>query len=308
MTFTETKQGGSVGNHKAARQQSFALTNPNALPRNGFAVAQLGYAADRERLNREPHDETVQSTIAKLVSALVRGADIEEMLTKLTSASVALVPGAELAKISLIDNGHLRSIAATSELIELLDGAQQSVGQGPCLDAINGREPVRCGDLRTDVRWPRFARPATSAGVRSVLSCPLDMPGVGGVTLSLFGSQPGAFGVRSDAIAAMLANHAAIALVTEEHERQFKAALTTRDVIGQAKGMLMERFGVDSARAFVMLKTISQETNTPVRDLAASLVDRARAHDDDARMSIRRTDEATAGDKHWPRPTGKYPR
>jgi AmiR/NasT family two-component response regulator len=93
--------------------------------------------------------------------------------------------------------------------------------------------------------------------------------------LSLFGFKPEPFAVQSDAIAAMLANHAAIALINEQQERQFKAALATRDVIGQAKGMIMERFGVDASRAFSMLKTISQETNTPVRDLASRLVDGA---------------------------------
>jgi AmiR/NasT family two-component response regulator len=91
--------------------------------------------------------------------------------------------------------------------------------------------------------------------------------------------------MESDAPAAMLANHAAIALVTAEHERQFRAALSTRDVIGQAKGMIMERFGVDSASAFAILRRISQQTNTPVRQLAARLVDRAGTRDHDARKA-----------------------
>ena len=258
---------------------------------------QLGDVADPQRLDREYHDDTVQSTLAELVSALVRGAGIEEMLTKLTSASVALVPGAEFAKISLIGNGHLRSIAATSESIALLDGAQQAAGQGPCLDAVRTQKPIRCSDLRTDVRWPQFARAATTAGVHRVLSCPLDMPGGSGATLTVFGSQPGAFGSGSATIATMLASHAALALLTAEHERQFRAALATRDIIGQAKGMLMERFGVDSARAFALLKQMSQETNTPVRQLAARLVDRARARDDYAQISIWQTGETT-GDEH----------
>lgn len=71
----------------------------------------------------------------------------------------------------------------------------------------------------------------------------------------------------------MLASHAAIALLHDNRERQFKAALASRDVIGQAKGMIMERFRVDALHAFAMLTAISQETNTPVRDLAARLVD-----------------------------------
>ena len=293
-----------MGNQKAAWQQSSGQEDHDASHEMAFSW-QLGYVADPQRLDREYHDGTVQSTLAELVSALVRGAGIEEMLTKLTSASVALVPGAEFAKISLIGNGHLRSIAATSESIALLDGAQQAAGQGPCLDAVHTQKSIRCSDLRTDVRWPQFARAATTAGVYCVLSCPLDMPGGSGATLALFGSQPGAFRRGSATIAAMLADHAAIALFTAEHERQFRAALATRDIIGQAKGMLMERFGVDSARAFAMLKQISQETNTPVRQLAARLVDLARARDDCARIDIWQTGETT-GDEDRSRPTRKY--
>jgi transcriptional regulator with GAF, ATPase, and Fis domain len=255
-------------------------------------MLQLDNVAERERLDHDSRDGTIQSTIAELVSALVRGAGIEEMLTKLTSASVALVPGAEFAKISLIENGHLHSIAATSELAAVLDGAQQAAGHGPCLDAVNAQTPIRSSDLGTDVRWPRFAVTATSAGVHTVLSCPMDMPGATGAALSLFGSQPGAMGIRADAAAAMLAHHAAIVLFTAEHERQFKAALATRDVIGQAKGMIIERFGVDSARAFAMLKKMSQQTNTPVRQLAAGVVNRAGARDD-ARTSICHNAEIT---------------
>ena len=132
-----------MGNQKAAWQQSSGQEDQDASHEMAFSW-QLGYVADPQRLDREYHDGSVQSTLAELVGALVRGAGIEEMLTKLTSASVALVPGAEFADISLISNGHLRSIAATSESIALLDGAQQAAGQGPCLDAVHTQNPIRC--------------------------------------------------------------------------------------------------------------------------------------------------------------------
>jgi ANTAR domain/GAF domain len=271
-----------VGNQTAAWQHSCGQQEHNASHQMAFSW-QLGYVAAPQRPDRECHDETVQSTLAELVRDLVRGAGSEVMLTKLTYASVALVPGAEFAKISLISNGHLRSIAATSDTIAVLDGAQQKDGLGPCLDAVHLQNPIRCSDLRTDVRWPQFTPAATTAGVHCVLSCPLNMPGRG-ATLTLFGSQPGALGRGSAAVAAMLADLAAIALFSAERERQFRAALATRDIIGQAKGLLMERFGVDSARAFAMLTQMSQETNTPVRQLSVRLVDRARARNDDARI------------------------
>lgn len=221
--------------------------------------------------------KAVQSTIARLAGAMVGKAGVEDTLSKVTGASLALIPGADCAKISTIENGQLRSITATSKLTSSLDSAQQTAGHGPCLEAISGKKATRCNNLRTDTRWPRFASSATTAGVHSVLSSPIDIPGATCATLTLFGFRAEAFGPDSEAVGAMLASHAAIALIHDEQERQFKAALATRDVIGQAKGMIMERFGVDAAQAFAMLREISQETNTPLRELATRLVDCAGA-------------------------------
>jgi transcriptional regulator with GAF, ATPase, and Fis domain len=243
-------------------------------------------------LDRNGRECTVHSAIAELSSALVRGVGIEEMMTALISASVPLVQGAEFAKVSLIEDESLCSLAPTSELAAMLDGAQQAAGQGPCLDAIAARKPINCSDLRTDVRWPSFSRAATGAGFYSVLCYPLDMLGRGGATLSFLGTQPEAFGMGSDATAALLADHAAIALVAAEHERRFKTALAARDIVGQAKGMIMERFRLDPAAAFALLEKMSQQSNTPVAQLAASLVQGARPRDD-ARKGSRALRETT---------------
>ena len=267
--------GVAVHKTKTDEQQSFRADHLRGFVRNSFGRVELGCFEDPAPLNGEPPDSAVPSKLAELARALVGGVGTHDVLTEVTFAALALVPGADIAKLSVIDNGHLHSIAATSQLTAMLDRAQQAAGQGPCLDAITAHKIIRCDDLRTDVRWPRFAPSATSAGVRGVLSCPLGVHSPTAATLSLFGFKPEPFAVQSDAIAAMLANHAAIALINEQQERQFKAALATRDVIGQAKGMIMERFGVDASRAFSMLKTISQETNTPVRHLASRLVDGA---------------------------------
>jgi transcriptional regulator with GAF, ATPase, and Fis domain len=258
----------------------------------------IGYFPNSKRLTRDRGDDAVQSRIAELAVALVGGAAIEDVLTKVACASVAFVPGADLAKISVIDDGQLRSLAATSKLTALLDGTQRTAGQGPCLEAISALKAVRCDDLRTDARWPRFAQPVVSAGVRSVLSCPVGIPGTTAATLSLFGFAPKVFGIESDFIGAMLASHAAIALINEEQKRQFTAALATRDVIGQAKGMIMSRFDVDAHRAFAMLTAISQQTNTPVRDLAGKVVDSLRKHNNNE-QSPSPQGEASA----WPAPS-----
>jgi transcriptional regulator with GAF, ATPase, and Fis domain len=265
--------GGSNAHIETGHATKFA-DDPPLVP-NGCDMIATGRFADHKLLSHERHDEPVPSTIAELASALAKGAGIEEVLTKLTLASLALVPSADYAKISTIDNCGLFSVAATSKLTTSLDSAQQAARQGPCLEAISVRKIIRCDDLATDARWPRFARHATTVGVHSVLSCPIDIPGDTGATLSLFGVRAEAFGAQSETVGAMLANHAAIVLVHDKHKRQFRAALATRDIIGQAKGIVMARFGVDATRAFGMLAAISRDTNTPVRELAARLANSA---------------------------------
>jgi transcriptional regulator with GAF, ATPase, and Fis domain len=276
--------GGEMGKSTPVGQESCGMLTAKFSSGMASAAWSIDYFADSEQLHREH-----QSRIAELAGALVGGAPIEDVLTKVAATSVALVPGADLAKISVMNDGELRSLATTSQLTALLDNVQRACGQGPCLDAMGAQKAVRCDDLRCDSRWPRFAQPAAAAGVRSVLSCPADIPGATAATLSLFGLQPKAFGMESDAIGAMLASHAAIALINEEQERRFKAALATRDVIGQAKGMIMGHFGVDASRAFAMLTAISQQTNTPVRDLAGEIVESLRKSDGSGQVDVTET-------------------
>ncbi|MCV7423098.1 GAF and ANTAR domain-containing protein [Mycobacterium yunnanensis] len=226
-------------------------------------------------VERHGYGGTGRSTRAELAAMLAGGAAVDDVIHNVTVASVALVSGADCAKLSFLDEGRIRSSAATSELALSLDAAQQVSRHGPCLEAIRTRTVVRCADLRADGRWPQFAPLAADAGVRSLLSHPVDTLGDGRATLSLFGFRANAFTADSEAVGAVLANYASVALVSATRERHFQAALATRDVIGQAKGMIMERFGVDADHAFTMLTSLSQEMNTPVRDLAAQLAQSA---------------------------------
>lgn len=217
------------------------------------------------------HQGVGQSTEPDTTDALAGGAGIRETLKRLITSSLDLVPGTDCAKVSVFEDGRLRTLVASSELAASLDAAQQVAGHGPCLDAISSRAAVCCTRLGTDARWPRFARQAATAGVRSVLSCPVDVPGDLRATLTLFGIRTEMSSAQSAAIGAMLADHAALVFLNARQASQFRTALASRDIIGHAKGMIMERFGVDATRAFVMLKRISQETNTPVCELAARL-------------------------------------
>lgn len=91
----------------------------------------------------------------------------------------------------------------------------------------------------------------------------------------MFGRAPVAFTREGEAVGAMLATHSAVALAASNTRQQFKSALASRDHIGQAKGLLMERFNVDAVRAFEILTRLSQQTNMPIRELAEQVI-RAR--------------------------------
>ena len=127
-------------------------------------------------------------------------------------------------------------------------------------------------DLREDPRWPRFAAPASEAGLRSALSLRLFHEGGRTGALNLFSTRPHAFDDESQQVGALLARHAALALAAAHEVEQLQQAVATRDVIGQAKGMLMERHGLDADRAFAVLVRYSRDTNTRLRDVAEALV------------------------------------
>ena len=218
------------------------------------------------------YDEPIAADLAeRFASHLVTPTPIENNLFELTSAAVALVDGVDCADILMVDGGDYQSIAATSPIATTVDQAQKSTREGPCLDAAERDVIVRCNDLRDERRWPEFTSAALAAGVRSVMSIRLYTDGSDSGALNLFGFEPSSFSAEPEALAVMLATHAAAALIAANRHRQFESALASRDLIGQAKGLIMERFGVDAMRAFQLLTKLSQDSNTPVRTVAERL-------------------------------------
>lgn len=219
--------------------------------------------------------EVLRQTMAELTQKIARPTEIGAILQSVTATAVELMAGVDSADVLLISGPDLfRSIAATSQLAIDLDGMQQRFREGPCLDAAVGHSVILCNDLREDSRWPRFAKSAIAAGVHAMLSFQLYTHNGRMGALNLFGLTPDVFTAEAEALGAMLATHVANAFIAEDKELQFKSALNSRDTIGQAKGMIMERFGVDAVRAFDLLTRHSQDSNTRVADVAAEMVAR----------------------------------
>lgn len=219
-------------------------------------------------------DAPLASRLGELAREFQREQGTAATLTYLVSAAVALIPGVEQASISIVFGRKVAtSEYPTGPLPAAIDAIQTETGQGPCLDAAFEHQTVRVNDLRAaSDRWPLFAPRAVAAGVRSMLSFQLYVEGDNLGALNLFSTQVDAFTDESEHVGLLFATHAAIAFAATRHNDEMHRALVNRDVIGQAKGLLMERYHVPAERAFLILSRLSQETNTKLSDAAADLV------------------------------------
>ena len=200
--------------------------------------------------------------------------DVDGTLRAITAAAVQTVPGADECGISyVVARSRVEPRAWTSDLPRGLDLLQNQLGQGPCLDAVWEQEVVGVEDLTDEDRWPDFASRAADLGVGSMLCFQLFVEGERLGALNLYSRSVGAFDSESQDIGLVFASHAAIALAGAEHEQNLRAALTSRDVIGQAKGILMERYKLTADQAFGVLARASQELNRKLGDIARELSD-----------------------------------
>lgn len=200
--------------------------------------------------------------------------DVGATLQAITARAVRVVPNAEECSISyVIDRKKVETGASTSELSKDVDALEGRLGQGPCLDAVWEREIVRVDDVKADDRWPEFAREASALGVGSMMCFQLFVTGDRLGALNLYSLAPGAFDDECEEIGLMFASHAAVALAAAEQEENLRTGMTNRDVIGQAKGILMERYKLTADQAFGVLTRVSQETNRKLFDIAREVTD-----------------------------------
>jgi GAF domain-containing protein len=159
---------------------------------------------------------------------------------------------------------------------KLADLYQQQIeeGTGPLLTAIDQQNVLLIPDTAAETRWsPRWADEVATAGIRSAMHVPLMLAGHAQAVLSLYSDQPDAFDTDDVAIAHILARHASVAIASARHDASMAQAIDARKLVGQAMGILMERYDLDGDRAFEVLKRYSQDTNRKLRDVAQELVD-----------------------------------
>lgn len=177
------------------------------------------------------------------------------------------------AGVALTLRGQREIAAVTDPLVAEIYQHQFDSGEGPFLTALTEGVVVQIPDVEVETRWPTWVQLVRSHGVRSVLHVPMwareQLLGV----LSLYHREPYAFTTDDVAIAHILARHASVAVASARADETMAAAVDARKLVGQAMGIVMERYDLDDARAFEMLRRYSQETNTKLRDVAQELID-----------------------------------
>jgi GAF domain-containing protein len=214
-------------------------------------------------------DEVAWNSLDQLSRALrVEEGNLETTLAAILVAAVDLIDGANAAGLNLLVKKKFVPQVVFGAAPPLLDELQQRTERGPCVEASREQHVVDLADTRTDARWPEFTEMAVELGVLSMLCVPLwvDERKLG--SLSLYSSEPHAFDQTAARLANLYATHAALALADAQRVDQLHRVVTNRDLIGQAKGILMATQRITADDAFALLTNASQRLNRKLVDIA----------------------------------------
>lgn len=214
------------------------------------------------------------SVLASLADSLADIEGVTETIDQIVSFAVQEID-TTYGGITLIKSGGrtYQTVGATHQSVIEADRIQYELRQGPCVDAAADSKIVVSSYLATDDRWPNWGPKASALGFNSVLSAELHARGRRIGALNLYGTEESTFTPEDIALAALFARQGALALGYARSEQGLREALETRTVIGQAQGLLMERFEIDADRAFATLRRFSQHHNLKLKALCHQLVE-----------------------------------
>lgn len=209
-----------------------------------------------------------------------RGAneDVEHTLRLIVRGAIHTIPHVEQAGISLVEHGGtVVAHAPSNQVVRELDELQTELGEGPCLDSIWYEQRTLIEDMsQVRGRWPRWSAEAEQRGIGSLMAFQLFTDKGSAGALNLYASEPRVFDEATADTGSLFATQAALVLHGARRLHGMSGALASRDLIGQAKGVLIERLGVGPERAFAMLVESSQQTNIKLVDVASWLISEAQ--------------------------------
>jgi putative methionine-R-sulfoxide reductase with GAF domain len=246
----------------------FAKMNPVNERRSGYPAG-MASSSEKSRLAQRLGDLAVEMETQR---------DAESVLRAIVNGAVGIIPGARWAGISLIHGREIEPRVPSDPLVTKLDAVQSELDQGPCIAALREHHTVHVADMSQQTSWPEFAEAAMTLGVRSSLSFQLFVRSDNLGALNLYGDEPNAFDDDSFFDGEILAQHSSVAISGSQVVEQMNRAIASRDLIGQAKGILMERFDIDAPHAFNLLTRLSQDSNTKLLTIATRVVETHGAH------------------------------
>jgi GAF domain-containing protein len=201
---------------------------------------------------------------------------VQETLDAIVYAALDTVPGFNHVGISVVRrDGTVETRAATDEYVRDNDALQYELGEGPCMQAMAGNGIVLVEHAASEQRWPAYIARALRTGLKAQMGLQLynHHGTVGG--LNLYSTERDTIDPEAPAIADLFAAHAAIVLGHVREVFHLREALTTRQIIGQASGVIMERYGMTPEAAFAYLVRLSSNSNIKLRDVATALLEQA---------------------------------
>jgi PAS domain-containing protein len=216
-----------------------------------------------------PPDVAMVVSMATALREVAATTDLPAMASRIIASGRSLVSGADGTALALRRARDRVDVPSASDsdargATEL----QRSLREGPAVDTLRTGAVTRTDSLSDDLRWPRLAEHQRDVGFSSVLAVPLVGPRGPFGALMWYSRQPAAFGDETEAIAASFASQTALIYSARELETNLRAGMETRERIGQAVGVLMERHRLTSQQAFDLLVYVSQRTHRKLREIA----------------------------------------
>jgi ANTAR domain len=277
-----TEESGAAEQRTEARaERAQARQNRDeAQAKRTIAAADRAESTKRRQADAPP--TRLAMAFADIAEQLYDADSFDDVLSRIAKAAVSTIAGCRMASVTLLKRSEYRTAASTDPAATAVDQAQYQSNEGPCLDAVDA--PMVYAQSFPDERWPTLASRPTESGVQSALSYRLAASSgtadSAGGSMNSYGVIPYAFNDTSQEIGLILAAHASVAAraVKERNTLQslghdLQQVLLSRDVIGQAKGILIERLKITPEDAFDLLRRSSQNLNVKLRDVARGLAE-----------------------------------
>ena len=219
------------------------------------------------------------AVLAQMGAVVLSAETIDTTIELVTTLAAETIPSTAGAGVTLVDARGKRSMAASDPLVERADALQYQFDSGPCLTAWRDQVTVRVDDTDGETRWPQWTAAVAELDLRAMLSVPLTTSGAAIGAIKVYSGQPAAYDTRAEHVLELFARQAAILLSNTQAladarrlSAQLTEALTNRDTIGQAKGVLIAQGAANDQAAFAMLATASQRSNTKLTEVARRVI------------------------------------